>query len=381
MRILIVISGLGYGGAERQVVLLARELVRRGHAVLIYTLNDHVPRRAELEGTRVELVVDQKRRRLDPQVLRRLRRAIVDWRADVVHGFLFDGNVYARLAGWGLDVAVLDAERNDNYALNRLQRLGYRLTAGLSDAVVANSHAGAAFARQLHGIDESRVHVVWNGIDLAEVDARLAASARPAPALWPEPPARLVCIVGAIKPQKDHLLALQVCAELLARDRGWRFLFIGDSLEGGGAHKRQVLAERERLGLTKATLFTGVRQDVLELMASCDVLLMTSRFEGFPNVVLEAMACGTPVATTDYSDVRRILPFAWQVAGTREPEELADIVERCRIARDLVRHAQRHWVETHASVAHAAEAMLDVYRARQRPTAPAAALAGGASRR
>jgi hypothetical protein len=105
MRILIVISGLGYGGAERQVVLLARELVRRGHAVLIYTLNDHVPRRAELEGTRVELVVDQKRRRLDPQVLRRLRRAIVDWRADVVHGFLFDGNVYARLAGWGLDVA------------------------------------------------------------------------------------------------------------------------------------------------------------------------------------------------------------------------------------------------------------------------------------
>ena len=136
MRILIVISGLGWGGAERQVVLLSRELVRRGHAVLVYTLNDHVPRRDELAGSGVELVVDQKRWRLDPALLLRLRRAVRRWGADLVHGFLYDGNLYARLAAAGLGVTVLDSERNDAYRLSALQRCGYRLTGALSDGAI-----------------------------------------------------------------------------------------------------------------------------------------------------------------------------------------------------------------------------------------------------
>ena len=87
MRVLFVISGLGMGGAERQVVLLSRELCRRGHAVGIYTLNRETARADEIEGSAVELIHDQKRIRLDPAVLWRLRRHIQRWRPDVVHGF------------------------------------------------------------------------------------------------------------------------------------------------------------------------------------------------------------------------------------------------------------------------------------------------------
>jgi glycosyltransferase involved in cell wall biosynthesis len=362
MRILFVISGLGFGGAERQVVLISRELARRGHQVLIYTLNDHVPRRPELSGSDVELVVDQKRWRFDPPVLLRLRRTIRKWRADVVHGFLYDGDFYARLACCGLNMPVLNSERNDNYVLSRLQHWGYRLTAGMVDGVVANSYAGAAFARRMHGVDEGRAHVVWNGIELDEIDARLARSTRPARTLQPLPGAKLGCVVGAIKPQKDHILALQVCRELAGRDTDWRFLFVGDSLHEGSDYRRQVLNERQRLRLEQIVTFTGMRTDVPEIVASCDVLLVTSRFEGFPNVVLEAMSCWTPVASTDYSDVRRILPCEWQVARTRSAHELADIVQRCEREGDLLRRAQRRWVETHGRVAHAADAMLAVYR-------------------
>jgi glycosyltransferase involved in cell wall biosynthesis len=374
MRILIVISGLGFGGAERQVVLVSRELVRRGHQVLIYTLNNHVPRRPELSGSGVELAVDQKRWRFDPSVLLRLRRTVRKWRADVVHSFLYDGDFYARLACCGLNLPLLNSERNDNYVLSRLQRWGYRLTAGMVDGVVANSYAGAAFARRMHGIDEGRVHVVWNGIDLDEIDARLARSTRPARQLQPMPQAKLGCVVGAIKPQKDHMLALQVCRELADRDASWRFLFVGDSLLEGGAYKRQVLDEQRRLGLEDIVTFTGVRTDVPEIVASCDVLFVTSRFEGFPNVVLEAMSCATPVASTDYSDVRRILPCEWQVARTRSARELADIVQRCEREGDLLRRAQRRWVETHGRVAHAADAMLAVYGRYLRPPLDASSL-------
>src|SRR3569623_1154097 len=101
MRILYVISGLGFGGAERQTILAARELVRRGHAVLIYALTEEVPRADELAGSAVELVVDAMRSRLDWAVVRRLRNTVRRWQPDVLQGMLYDGNVYSRLAAAG----------------------------------------------------------------------------------------------------------------------------------------------------------------------------------------------------------------------------------------------------------------------------------------
>lgn len=364
MRIQFVISGLGLGGAERQVVLLAREFVRSGHAVSIYVLNRELARADELAGSGVELVVDAKRRRFDVGVLLRLRRYLRAWQPDVVHGVLYDGNFYARLAGAGLGLPVINSERNDDYRLSAAQALGYRLSSGLFDAVVANSHAGAAFAQALHRIPASDVHVVWNGIDLADVDGRLSRAAPVARELWPGEGLKRACIVGSIKPQKDHALALRVMRALSDADPAWRLLCVGDELSAPATPlKRELLAQCEQLGLNDRVRFVGHRRDVLELMASSDVLLVTSRHEGFPNVVLEAMACGTPVASTAYSDVRRILPLPWQVCEERSPQALAAAVTRCMAERDVVAPRQRAWVEANATGAASARTMLAVYAA------------------
>lgn len=361
MRLLYVISGLGLGGAERQLVMLSKDLARRGHAVCIFTLNDLVPRADELRGSAVELVVEQKRSRLDWGLVRRLRRKIAEWQPDLVHGFLYDGNVYARLAGFGLGVPVLGSERSDRYRLSTAQKIGYRLTAPLGDGVVANSHAGAAFAQRVQHVRAGHVHTVWNGIDLHEIDERLSCGIRPAHELLPDATKR-VCIVGSIKPEKDHLLALRVARRLADRDAGWRFVCVGDELKDRvSGCKAEVFAECERLGLRDIVRFAGHRRDVPELVASCDAMLVTSRYEGFPNVVLEAMACGTPVASTDYSDVRRILPFDWQVVASRDEGELAASLERCVREHDAVAAEQRRWVEARATAAASAEAMLRVY--------------------
>jgi glycosyltransferase involved in cell wall biosynthesis len=362
MRILFVVSSLGLGGAERQVVLLSRELVRLGHAVSIYALSRYDDRIDELAASQVEVMFDQKRLRLDPGVIWRLRRHISAWHPDIVHGFLFDGNLYARLACIGTGSPVLDSERSDNYTLSTLQSIGYRLTSALSSGVVANTYAGAEFARRIHGSTASNAHVVWNGIDLGAVDLRLVRSAMPARDLMPGDRTKRACIVGTIKPAKDFILAMRVARRLVETDPSWRFICVGDSaIDATVDYKARVLAEKDRLGLKPYVKFIGSRRDVPELMASCDVLLVTSVHEGFPNVVLEAMACGTPVVSTDYSDVQRILPFPWQVVASRDESELAACVVRCLADRSEVAVAQRRWVESHATVAISASALLDVY--------------------
>jgi len=362
MRILFVISGLGLGGAERQVVMLSRQLVRRGHSACIYTLNRETRRLDELAGSGVEVVIDQKERRLDFSVVRRLRRHIRQWHPDVVHGFLYDGDVYSRLAGFGMRMPVLNSERSDNYVLSVIQQIGYRLTSMLCDGIVANSYAGASFARSLHRISEDDVHVVWNGIDLEEIDARLATSDRPANGIFPGSNLKRVCVVGSINPAKDYPLALRVARRLVDIDPTWRLICVGDELpDAFPGYKAQVLGDRVRLQLEPFVKFVGHRRDVPEFIASSDVLLVTSSNEGFPNVVLEAMACGTPVVSTDYSDVRRILPFPDQVVASRADDEIADAVVRCYLRRDELAAAQRCWVETNATASFSAAALLAVY--------------------
>jgi glycosyltransferase involved in cell wall biosynthesis len=362
MRVLFVNSGLGVGGAERQVVLLSKELVRQGHAVSIFALNRDLSRADELSGSGVTVVVDQKRWRLDPGVLLRLRSYIRSWQPDVVHGFLYDGNLYSRLAAAGTGVQVLGSERSDNYDLSVAQRTGYWLTSRLSHGVVANSHSGAGFAQRLHGLPVEQLHVVWNGIDLCEVDARLARATDVASGIWPGDGVLKACMVGAIKPAKDYPLALRVMRRLVDRDARWRFICVGDELQGAQTNeKAAVLAESDQLGLAPYVRFVGRRHDVLEIMHSSDALLITSTHEGFPNVVLEAMACGTPVASTQYSDVSRILPRPWQVVPSRDAAALADTVMRCVAERADVVPAQRRWVEAHATMAASAASLLRVY--------------------
>ena len=361
MRILHVISGLAVGGAERQLVMLSRELVHRGHKVLIYTLNKLVPLSRELQGSGVELAVDQKRVRLDPLVIGRLRRTARNWGVEIAHGWLYDGNVYARLALRGLGVPVINSERSDNYRLSLAQRLGYALTRGWETALVANSHAGLEFARRLHRVPAGRAHVVWNGVDLGAVERETAGAGALRAALWPESEVLIACMVGTVTPPKDHLLALDTAAVLHRRDPRWRFLFVGDAMREAGPYQRRVHARVRELRQENVCRFTDERADAVAHIAASDVLFSTSLLEGFPNVVLEAMACGTPVASTEYSDIRRILPLSWLVVARRGAEPLADAIERAARERRAVAAAQRAWVERHATAERSVTGMEAVY--------------------
>ena len=277
------------------------------------------------------------------------------------------------VAAVGLRIPVLNSERSDDYTLRPSQVWPHRLTKHLADGVVANTWRGRDFAQRLFGRPDHRVHVVSNGVRLADVEARIKHSKENYRALFfAGAEVRLACLIGAVTPSKDYMLALAVADCLTRLDDRWRVLFIGDSFQGSFLYnvdeaetsqnyRRQVQERFNALDLQGRAVFAGQRTDALEIMAQCDVLFSTSRHEGFPNVVLEAMSVGVPAVTVEYSDIRRILPLHWQVTE-RTPETLAQTILRAAQERDSVAAQQIEWVRANATIERVAEALETVYR-------------------
>jgi glycosyltransferase involved in cell wall biosynthesis len=320
------------------------------------------PRLMELEGSGVQVIVDKKRWKFDLSLLRRLRKFIREFRADIVQGFLFDGDFYARIAVAGTGIPALSSERSDNYQLSTQQSIALLLTRHLAAGVVANTHAGASFARNLLRLQVANSHVVWNGLDIATIDRRLAnVVSNVRKDFFAGADVKVACLVGMLRPEKDYLLALQVAKELTQSDASWCVLFVGDSLPQTSNYKAEVMRAFESGEFSGRVAFAGLRQDVTNVIAQCDVLFCTSLHEGFPNVVLEAMTVGTPVVSTDYSDITMILPERWQVIGGRDPVGMACAIQRAEKEHEYLSAKQREWIEANATLSRASSQLEEIY--------------------
>lgn len=92
-------------------------------------------------------------------------------------------------------------------------------------------------------------------------------------------------------------------------------------------------------------------------------------------MLVELMTVGVPVVSTDYSDIRAILPYEWQVIAVRDPLQMADAIERAQQARESVVSVQRKWVEAHATIQTSADSLEASIGCISRP--PSAVVRGG----
>jgi glycosyltransferase involved in cell wall biosynthesis len=167
------------------------------------------------------------------------------------------------------------------------------------DAEVAISLAAQAAMdrRPAARLRDRRAVLLYNGISGALVE-RLAAAPRVA---W-RPEAPRVIIVGRLEQQKGHRHFLAGAAELLRR-----FPRAEIRIVGAGPLLGELRAFADELGIARATQFLGQRSDVPDLLLDADLLVSASLWEGFPTVLLEAMAAGTPVVATDVSGSRELV--------------------------------------------------------------------------
>ena len=367
IRVALVISNLEFGGAQRQLIELVNASVDMEVSYTLIAMSNVIPLASQLRDRSVVSVIE-KRGRFDFSVVPRLSRLLKERRIDVVHGFLFDAEMAARLAGRMSSTLVVGSEKNVNYRIKRIQKNAYRLTHNLRHACIANSNAGAEFnARQL-GYSSDHYRVVYNGVDTDRF--KLADRRASCEVLGLDPDSRWVGMVGSFKRQKNHSIFLQAARSLLDENPELRVVLAGDTLADGlrgtDEYKHGILSEIERLDFGNRLVMLGNREDIENVYPACDLTVLPSLHEGTPNVALESMACGTPVIASDVSDNRLVIPdgIAGYVVPLNDIEATANAIRKglSRETRSrLSRQARQHTISEFSTVGFAGK-MLDVYR-------------------
>jgi glycosyltransferase involved in cell wall biosynthesis len=343
-----VASGREWRGGQRQVWLLARELARLGVPQRVVTgAGSELARRLRAAGIPVRET--PWRAGLDPRVLlalgAELRRGAALLHAHDAHALTLAG-----LSAWTRRTPLIVTRRVDFH----LRRRGFW---GRARRVIAISDAVAAVLRA-DGIDPARIVVVRSGVDLTQAETALPIGVRARLGL--PAGASLAVHLGALVPHKDQATLLGAAALLRPRcpDLHW-------AIAGGGPLRGDLEALRDRLALGDRVHFLGQLPEPLGLLAEADLFVMSSREEGLGTSVLDAMARGIPVASTNAGGLPEMLgDGAGLVVPAGDPSALADAVERIvtdpslrlelgRRAREAVRRF---------SAARMAEEVLTVYR-------------------
>lgn len=292
LRVALIVGTLGKGGAEKQLVYMARALLSAGVDVRVYCLT-----RGEFyESALVEMgIAPRWVGRLPAPPLRVLGvvAALRDFRPHIVQSTHFYANIYAAAAGRAYRAVSIGSIRSDAlYEMEMNKFFGPLLLRGPS-ALIANS-TSAKLNAPSGGVRPEAVTVVPNVIDLAAFD-REAGAAPPSGTAGRDPAAMVVC---NLRPKKHVERFLRALAMARREVLGLKGIVVGD-----GPMRESLEAEARSLSLLPGGVeFLGRRDDVPALLRRAQIFVMPSEHEGFPNVILEAMAASLPVVSTPAGD-------------------------------------------------------------------------------
>jgi glycosyltransferase involved in cell wall biosynthesis len=300
-RILLLSTSLGMGGADRQILYLARALLAHGYDVRVVSMTppEEMGQQAMTEGLPISSL-EMQRGRADWRSFHRLVTLLREWRPHLLTSFMYHANLMGRLAGrWAgvpLIVSSVRSEQNGHVSRDWLMRV----TNWMDHCATTNSEkvATSLVKRGLLSADKTRV--IPNGVDTEALATSSVERTRIREDLGLAPNEFLWLAIGRLLPQKDYptlLRAFQPLAGAPAR------LFVA----GRGPLLDGLRRQAEELGVGSQVTFLGVRRDIAALLAAADGFVLSSAWEGMPNVVMEALATATPVVATSVGGVPELV--------------------------------------------------------------------------
>lgn len=361
-KVCLLIGTLGLGGAEKQLVLLARGLHRRGVPTHVVTLFRTGPRENMLREAGVPVTnLGVGKLSLTPygvaravSAVYRLAHLLRKERPDVLHAFLFVAYVLAPVAQLFARIPVLVAGRRslgDYKDGHRLAMLIERIATTRTRLLIANADAVARDTLSREKVSSEKVTVVYNGLPRSAFDSV-------EPAEIPEPVGPILVCVANLKVYKGHRILLEAMAALRQRGNPVTAILIGDGPE------RTALAS-QAASLDVDARFLGHRTDVGRYLASADVSVLPSHTEGMSNAVMEAMAAGLPIVATDVGGTAELISGRGILVPpcdcTALTDALARVLQDPRGSAQMGRRA-RQFAQAHLGEDVMVDRYLDIYR-------------------
>lgn len=327
VRVAVVVNSLDRGGAERIVVDLARGLAPARWRSHLFTFGKETDA-LMTEARKVFLSVDviERHTRMDPLVARRLasalhRRTTAEGPFGLVHAHLPWAGLHSRFAARAVGLPSVYTEHSLPMSRHPITRVLNAATITMDDATVAVSEV--VEEGLLRRVPRARVHLIPNGVPVpprpSQEDRERARAA-----LGVEPGALVLGTVANLRSSKAQDILIEAFA-IVSRERPDTRLVMVGADQGSGPMLREVVG---RLRLADRVSFLGPRGDAVELMCGFDVFVLSSRFEGLPLALLEAMMRAVPVVSTAVGGIPTAVEsgVSGRLAAPGSPGALADAI-------------------------------------------------------
>ena len=345
MKVLHCVPSLEGGGAERQLTYLVKELVQIGWDVHVAYVQGG-PNLRRLEGTGATLHQLKAIGNYDPRIFWQLLRILRTVEPDIVQCWLLQMEVLGGLASMLTRTPWVFSERSCEHAYPPSLKSWLRVKVGLlATAIVPNSDGGDRYWRG-QARRPLRSRVIPNGLPLVDIANAPTATFEEAGVTTGDP---LVLNAGRFGPEKNFDTFIRAM-RLVVSEHAAEAICCGD-----GPLRRSIDKQIAETGLTGRVRTTGYAANLWSLMKRASVTVSVSLFEGSPNVVLEAMACGCPLVVSDIAAHRELLDErAAMLVNPREPRQIADAIvdvlrdpdaaaKRAQVAHDRI---QRYALST-----------------------------------
>ncbi|RCJ24477.1 group 1 glycosyl transferase [Nostoc sp. ATCC 43529] len=292
MKITLIINSLTYGGAERIMSIMANYWSAKGWKITLLTFDDNEIPDFPLDSdiNYIPLGIAEKSRNAiigiwnNSKRIRILRYAIINSNPDVVISFMSKVNITTLLATRWLNIPVIVSERSNpekSYLGWNWQQLR-KFTYLFADKIVFQTQR----ARDYFPVNlQNKSCIIPNMVVLPPIKKQSSDKFSTK---------RSLIAMGRFVPEKGFDLLLQAFAKLKDNYPEWTLTILGD-----GKLRPELESLRNELGLSDRVYFPGMVNDTYTFLQQADIFIMSSRFEGFPNAICEAMACGLPVISTD----------------------------------------------------------------------------------
>jgi glycosyltransferase involved in cell wall biosynthesis len=300
--VLHVIGALSPGGAERNLFYLAPQFARSKFRYGICCLTERGKFADEVERLGVPVFELGFRKRYAVSTILRLAKMLKEMRVRVVHTHLFTCGVIGRIAAWRARTPVIITHEHGKTLWKKWHhRFFERVAIRRTDLRIAVSTDIMNLRLKHEKTPPSKIRVVFNAVEPADFvvdDARRAAKRKELEI----DNSFVIGTVGRLVKAKSYDLLLEVAREVCSRKPEVRFVIVGD-----GPLRRLLEHTRDSLDLREKVHLLGTRADIPELMAAMDLYIISSRREGLPVALIEAMMAGKPIVATGVGGIPETL--------------------------------------------------------------------------